>query len=80
MRRPGAASLDLAYIACGRYDAFWEFGLHPWDVAAGALIVEEAGGKVTDINGNQLDLFGKDILATNGTVHKEAMDLFEDCA
>ena len=57
LRRPGAASLDLAYVACGRYDAFWEFGLAPWDMAAGALIVAEAGGLVSDLNGeaNYLD-------------------------
>ncbi|WP_412479864.1 inositol monophosphatase family protein [Azonexus sp. IMCC34839] len=51
MRRPGAASLDLAYVACGRYDGFWEFGLAPWDVAAGALLISEAGGLVSDLRG-----------------------------
>lgn len=52
LRRPGAASLDLCYVACGRYDAFWEFGLSPWDMAAGALLVAEAGGYVSDLNGD----------------------------
>ena len=52
MRRPGAASLDLANVACGRYDGFWEFGLAPWDMAAGALLISEAGGLVSDLRGN----------------------------
>jgi myo-inositol-1(or 4)-monophosphatase len=52
LRRPGAAALDLCYVGCGRYDAFWEFGLSPWDMAAGALVVSEAGGLVTDLNGD----------------------------
>ncbi len=75
MRRPGAASLDLAYVACGRLDLFWEFTLQPWDIAAGALLVHEAGGKITDINGNPLDLFSQEILATNKKVHKEGIKL-----
>lgn len=80
MRRLGSAALDLCYIASGRFDAYWEFGLKPWDIAAGALIVEEAGGKITDTNGNLLDLFGKDILATNGKVHKEVVTTFKPLA
>ena len=71
VRRLGSAALDLAYIACGRFDGYWEFGLHPWDIAAGALIVKEAGGKVSDSNGQMLDLFGKDILASNAKIDKE---------
>ena len=74
-RRLGAASLDLAYLAAGKVDVFWEFGLKPWDIAAGALIVEEAGGLVSDTNGNLLDLFGSDILASNGKVHTETVKL-----
>ena len=60
MRRPGAASLDLAYVACGRYDGFWEFGLAPWDMAAGTLLISEAGGLVGDLRGNlwRIDLSG----------------------
>lgn len=69
IRRLGAASLDLCYVAAGRFDGYWEFDMKPWDIAAGALIVEEAGGRVTDTNGNQIDLFGKDILATNKKIH-----------
>ncbi len=78
IRRLGSASLDLAYVAAGRFEAFWEFGLSPWDIAAGTLIVAEAGGKITDTNGNLLDLFGKDILASNGPVHQEIVDHFKD--
>lgn len=76
VRRFGSAALDLCYIAAGRFDAYWEFGLKPWDIAAGALIVEEAGGKVSDTNGNMLDLFGMDILASNKKVHKETIKIF----
>ena len=76
VRRLGSAALDLAYIACGRFDGYWEFGLHPWDIAAGSLIVKEAGGKVTDTNGNLLDLFGKDILASNKKTHQELIKFF----
>ena len=77
IRRLGAASLDLCYIACGRFDGYWEFGLKPWDVAAGSLIIKEAGGRVTDSNNETLDLFGQDILATNELVHKEIINKFK---
>ncbi len=70
VRRTGSAALDLCYVACGRTDAFWEFGLHPWDVAAGALIVSEAGGRVSNADGSRLDLGGRQILATNGRLHR----------
>jgi myo-inositol-1(or 4)-monophosphatase len=76
IRRMGAAAIDMAYIAAGRLDFFWEFGLSPWDIAAGAIIIEEAGGKLSDTNGNQLDLFGGDILCSNKTLHKKALGLF----
>lgn len=71
LRRMGSAAVDLAYTACGRFDAFYEYSLNVWDVAAGALIVEEAGGKVTDFNGKNNFLFGKEIIASNGKVHNE---------
>jgi myo-inositol-1(or 4)-monophosphatase len=71
IRQLGAASVNLCYVADGRIDAYWEYGLKPWDIAAGVLIIEEAGGKVTDTNGNLLDLFGKDMLASNKKIHKE---------
>jgi myo-inositol-1(or 4)-monophosphatase len=70
VRRTGSAALDLCYVACGRVDAFWEFGLRPWDVAAGALIVAEAGGRVTNLDGSGLDLDARKILATNGKLHR----------
>jgi myo-inositol-1(or 4)-monophosphatase len=78
LRRPGAASLDLAWVACGRTDLFWEFALNPWDVAAGVLMVREAGGACTDMRGAPLDLRGPHILADNGRLHQEAVDLFAE--
>jgi myo-inositol-1(or 4)-monophosphatase len=69
LRRCGAAALDLAYVACGRYDGFWELYLSPWDVAAGALLVREAGGRVTDLSGRDVWPDGREILATNGRLH-----------
>ncbi len=65
IRRLGSAAVDLAYVACGRFDGFFEYSLHPWDVAAGALLVEEAGGRVTDFSGGDNYLFGKEIVAVN---------------
>lgn len=70
IRRAGAASLDFAHVAAGRADGFWEFGLRPWDVAAGSLLVEEAGGRVTDMEGGPLDLDRPRLLATNGLIHE----------
>ena len=70
VRRTGSAALDLCYVACGRVDAFWEFGLRPWDVAAGALIVVEAGGRVTNMDGPALDFEARKILASNGRLHR----------
>jgi len=61
----GSAATDLAYVACGRFDAFWEYDLKPWDVAAGVVIVKEAGGTVTDYKGGNDFLFGKEIVASN---------------
>jgi myo-inositol-1(or 4)-monophosphatase len=71
VRRDGSAALDLAYVAMGRFDSFWEFGLNPWDTAAGVVLVEEAGGKVTDLQGQPYPLGGKSILASNGLIHEE---------
>ena len=76
VRRPGAAALDLAYVACGRIDAFWEFGLNPWDMAAGTLLVAEAGGKVTDMHGQTFRLKGEHVLADNALIHDEIIGLF----
>lgn len=79
IRRLGSAAVDLAYVACGRFEAFYEYGLHPWDVAAGAFLVNQAGGKVTDFSGEDNYLFGTDILASNRLIHnnlKDIIDLF----
>jgi len=73
VRRFGSASLDLCYVASGRFDGFWEWRLKPWDTAAGWLIVEEAGGRVTDFDGSPYDPWLPRILATNGGVHTEAL-------
>ena len=78
VRRAGAAALDLAYVACGRLDLFWEFRLNPWDMAAGALLVREAGGVCSDMHGAPLNLHGPHILADNGHVHDEVVALFAD--
>jgi len=78
VRRAGSAALDLAYVAAGRLDAFWEFNLNPWDTAAGFLLVEEAGGLMTDFSGRPFRLDSREILATNGLVHEELVGLFED--
>jgi myo-inositol-1(or 4)-monophosphatase len=78
VRRAGSAALDLAYVACGRLDAFWEFNLNPWDTAAGILLVEEAGGLVTDYAGQKYQLRSDEILASNGPIHKELIGFFAD--
>lgn len=78
VRRAGAAAIDLAYVACGRLDAFWEFALNPWDMAAGILLVEEAGGKVTTMRGQARTVRSLHLLATNGHLHAEVLRIFED--
>ncbi len=78
VRRGGSAALDLAYTACGRLDGFWEFGLNPWDMAAGTLLVEEAGGKVSGMKREPLDLYGDHVLADNGLIHDETLELFTE--
>lgn len=75
IRRLGSAAMDLAYVACGRYDAFWEYHLKPWDVAAGALIIQQAGGQVSDFSGGQNYLFGKTFVATNGLIQLEFLNV-----
>jgi myo-inositol-1(or 4)-monophosphatase len=80
VRRFGSASLDLCYVAAGRFDGFWEWRLKPWDTAAGWLIVEEAGGRVTDFDGSCYDPWLPRILATNGRVHDEALAILAELA
>jgi len=76
VRRAGSAALDLAYVAAGRLEAFWEFNLNPWDTAAGILLVEEAGGRVTDFAGGPYRLDSREILASNGLIQGELVALF----
>src|SRR5438045_2395403 len=78
VRRAGAAAIDLAYVASGRLDAFWEFGLNPWDMAAGMLLVTEAGGRCSDMNGKPALLRGPHLLADNGRFHDQILALFGD--
>ncbi|NQT33376.1 MAG: inositol monophosphatase [Candidatus Omnitrophica bacterium] len=78
VRRLGSAALDLCYVACGRFDGFWELGLSPWDTAAGELIAREAGGKVTTLEGARFDIFNKEILATNRLIHDEMSSLLSN--
>lgn len=78
IRRDGSAALNLCYLACGRFDGFWELKLHPWDVAAGCLVVTEAGGRVTDFRGNPVSVYGDELLATNGLIHKTMATVLED--
>lgn len=77
LRRLGSAAVDLAYTACGRLDGFFEFGLKPWDVAAGALLVEEAGGKVSDFNGRQNFVINQEIIACNANIYPEFFEAFQ---
>jgi myo-inositol-1(or 4)-monophosphatase len=78
VRRSGSAAIDLAYTACGRIEAFWEFGLSPWDMAAGTLLVEEAGGRASGMRNEKLDIHGQYVLADNGLIHKEVIGLFAE--
>ncbi len=75
IRRDGAAASDLCYVACGRFDGFWELFLKPWDIAAGQLIIKEAGGRVSSFDGSPLDLYGTEILASNGKIHEQMMEV-----
>jgi myo-inositol-1(or 4)-monophosphatase len=75
IRRLGSAATDLAYVACGRFEGFYEYGLHPWDIAAGMLLVREAGGRVSDFSGNEKNLRGDEIVASAATVFSE----FREC-
>jgi myo-inositol-1(or 4)-monophosphatase len=76
-RRLGSAAIDLAYVACGRFDAFYEYDLKPWDVAAGAFIVKQAGGTVTDFKSGNDFIFGKEIIATNKLIQTDFLDIIQ---
>jgi len=78
VRRAGSAALDLCYVSCGRFDAFWEFSLNPWDTAAGVLLVEEAGGKVTTFSNSPFAIDSREVLASNGLLHEEMLKEFQE--
>ena len=73
IRRDGSAAIDLAYVACGRFDGFWEEGLNPWDMAAGRLMIEEAGGWITDYTGESFSIYSPPVVASNGRIHNEML-------
>jgi myo-inositol-1(or 4)-monophosphatase len=78
VRRAGSAAIDLAYVACGRLEAFWEFQLNPWDTSAGYLLIEEAGGRITHFDGSKFTLDSREVLASNGHIHPAMEHLFAD--
>ena len=78
VRRAGSAALDLAYIACGRFDGFWELELHPWDVAAGLLLIDEAGGTSSDLAGGPVPASGNRLVASNGRLHPQLLEVLRD--
>ena len=80
IRRAGAAALDIAYVAARRFDGFWELKLQPWDTAAGCLLVEEAGGKITDIMGSPWNILSPNILVSNGRIHEQMIAVFQRAA
>jgi myo-inositol-1(or 4)-monophosphatase len=77
LRRDGAAALDLCYVACGRFDGFWELNLSPWDTAAGALIVTEAGGRVTDFSGGPFSNYKPEVVGSNGLIHGSMLEVLK---
>ena len=77
IRRCGSAAMDLCYVACGRFDGFWELKLSPWDMAAGALIVQEAGGLISDFQDGEFTIYGAEILASNGLIHKQMVEVLQ---
>ena len=79
MRRTGTAAIDLCYLACGRFDGFWELQLKPWDTAAGKVILEEAEGRVTNYAGQPYSIYGDTLIATNGLIHQEMIEVLKSC-
>lgn len=80
IRRPGSAALDLCYVAAGRFDGYWELRTHSWDVAAGSLMVTEAGGEVTDFKGRPFRIYSEEIIASNGLIHQEMLQVIQEVA
>ncbi len=78
VRRTGSAALDLCYVAMGRFDGFWEMKLAPWDIAAGSLVVTEAGGAISDFSGNPFSIYSDEVLASNGLIHDEMLRVFSE--
>ena len=78
VRRLGSAAIDLCWVAAGRFDGFWEYNLNHWDVAAGYLIVEEAGGRISNFNGDPYNVYDKQTLATNGKIHEQMLALISN--
>ena len=77
IRRDGSAALNLCYLACGRFDGFWELRLNPWDVAAGFLVVSESGGKITNYEGSPFDIYRDNIVASNGLIHSAMLEVLK---
>ncbi len=75
VRRDGSAAIDMAYVACGRFDGFWEEGLNPWDMAAGLLLIEEAGGQVSGYKGSKFNIYEPPIVASNGLIHGQMLEV-----
>lgn len=80
IRRTGSAALDLCYVAAGRFDGFWEVQLHPWDMAAGSVIVREAGGHLTNFSGDGFSIYGKELVASNGRIHQAMLETLNEDA
>jgi myo-inositol-1(or 4)-monophosphatase len=80
IRRPGSAALDLCYVAAGRFDGYWELKIHSWDVAAGSLMVTEAGGMVTDFQNRPYNIYAEEIIASNGLIHQEMLQVIQEVA
>ena len=78
VRRPGSAAIDMAYLACGRFDGFWEIKLKPWDAAAASLMITEAGGRITNFSGSRYSIYYPECLATNGKIHLQMLDVLGD--
>lgn len=78
VRRTGSAALDLCYVAAGRFDGFWEVKLNPWDMAAGSVLVREAGGRLTNFRGQELSIYGQELVASNGRIHQAMLELLHE--